>query len=120
MIGQGYAGSYSERYWNGTIDQVMVFNHSFSPEQVSLIFDETKNGYSNKSTIAASETDRGDSWYCNATSMDDYDVGITNMSNTVTIASYNPVVTSLVLNSTSSKNDTSGNISCWATSSNTG
>ncbi|MEM4336956.1 MAG: LamG domain-containing protein, partial [Candidatus Woesearchaeota archaeon] len=77
-IGRQNKGT-SNFYFNGTIDEVMIFDKTLSPQQINAI-------YKNKSNVIVSEELRiGDKWSCAATPTDIFSVGNTNFSNNLTI-----------------------------------
>ncbi|MFC1705169.1 LamG-like jellyroll fold domain-containing protein, partial [Nanoarchaeota archaeon] len=51
-------------FFNGTIDEVLIFNHSLSPEQVKLLYE------SGLSTISYKETEYPEMWKCSVTPTD--------------------------------------------------
>jgi len=65
-------------FFNGTIDELAVYNRSLSAEQISAIFN-------NQSVLVANETEGGQNWYSVATPNDGYDDGAPVQSNTVRI-----------------------------------
>ena len=77
--------------FNGTIDNIRLYNRSLSPEQISVNYHSGKAEYR---MIVSNETAVGDSWQAAVTPADDEDLGITKLSNSLTI-------TELVLNITS-------------------
>ncbi|MDP3734535.1 MAG: LamG-like jellyroll fold domain-containing protein, partial [Nanoarchaeota archaeon] len=72
-------------YWNGTIDEVRIYNRSLSPEQVRALFQNRTN------ELVANETDRNNRWYVTATPNDGKEDGITIRSNNVTIRNSPPL-----------------------------
>ncbi|MFC2174492.1 LamG-like jellyroll fold domain-containing protein [archaeon] len=78
-------GGYEHQGW---IDDILVFNHSLSPEQVTALYNNQTN------LIVSQETDEGDVWQCEITPNDGGQDGLTKTSNTLTIAdSVAPVIT---------------------------
>ncbi|MFC1741787.1 LamG-like jellyroll fold domain-containing protein, partial [Nanoarchaeota archaeon] len=101
--------------FNGTIDQVMVFNRSLSAEQVQLL-------YQNRTDIISfNETAVGDVWRACITPNDGTEDGVENCSNTLTVVDASdqvpPIVSGVVLNSTDNTNYTTENLTVWYTSS---
>ncbi|MEK6904781.1 MAG: LamG domain-containing protein, partial [Nanoarchaeota archaeon] len=76
QIGQGlFAGG----TWNGSIDDIMIFNRSLSPEQINATFNNRTD------LIVAQETTTGQNWSVEITPNDGYDDGQTLESNGVLI-----------------------------------
>ncbi|MGV8151944.1 MAG: LamG-like jellyroll fold domain-containing protein [Candidatus Nanoarchaeia archaeon] len=68
-----------DNYFNGTIDDVRVYNRSLSSEQIRAI-------YSNKShIITSSQTSENQTWQCIVTPFDELSQGITKSSNYLTV-----------------------------------
>ncbi|MBN1503087.1 LamG domain-containing protein [Candidatus Woesearchaeota archaeon] len=77
-IGDGYNGQGS--YFNGSIDEVRIYNYSLSAEQISANY---QAGLANHvpNTIVPNETSKGESWKCEVTPNDGYaDGNILNSS----------------------------------------
>lgn len=72
-------------YWNGTIDEVRIYNRSLSPEQVRALFQNRTN------ELVANETNKNNRWYVIATPNDGKEDGITIRSNNVTIRNSPPL-----------------------------
>jgi hypothetical protein len=64
-IGRRVGGS----LWNGTIDQVLIFNRSLNADQIKSLY---RTGFQ---TIARNETALGEYWKCEITPTDGYDDG---------------------------------------------
>jgi len=71
-------------YWNGSVDDFMIFNYSITPEQIYAIFNNQTN------TIVSQETTVGDVWQSCVTGNDGTQDGTTNCSNTLTILAASP------------------------------
>lgn len=56
--------------FNGTIDNVRIYNRSLSAEQIHQMYLDTKDGYSNSNTITSGETNGGETWTCQVTPND--------------------------------------------------
>ncbi|MBU1111315.1 MAG: LamG domain-containing protein, partial [Nanoarchaeota archaeon] len=67
------------RNFNGSIDEVMVFNRVLSQEQISALYNNLTN------TIVSQETQVGDIWNATVTVTDGKDDGTTNWTNSITI-----------------------------------
>ena len=101
-------GSFAGGNWNGTIDEVMIFNHSLSAEQIHALFNNKTN------VIAAQETIRGENWtvigYPNNRTGD----GAPVTSNSVRILSVIPTHSTPILNTTNmSSNRTEVNLTAY-------
>jgi hypothetical protein len=79
-------------YWNGTMDEVKIYNYSLSADQIYQLYLEGNNSYTN-STITSSETSKGENWKCAVTPNDATDDGTTLNSTTLTIANTAPTHT---------------------------
>jgi len=78
-------------FFNGTIDEVMIYNFSLSPEQINVSY---QAGLANHSiqTIVSNETSKADSWTVAVTPNDGYEDGTTVVSAVLTVASAAPTV----------------------------
>lgn len=74
----GNAGAWYYNF-NGTIDEVMVFNRSLSTEEIVAIYVNKTN------EIVSNETAINDEWSCGVTPNDGFEDGITLSSNSVTV-----------------------------------
>jgi|GEM_PF-2539264 len=103
-----YIGSQigTQRYFNGTIDEVKIFNRSLSPEQ---IYQEYLDGSNGKSTnkIISNETIIGDVW-STLVGVCDGLICSTNLSNNVTII-HRPIINNIALTSSSGTNQPTDN-----------
>ncbi|MFC1705153.1 NosD domain-containing protein, partial [Nanoarchaeota archaeon] len=75
----GLQKTFFNRWFEGAIDEVMIFNHSLSPEQIKALYENKTN------LIVSQETSVGENWSACITPNDGYDDGDTNCSNNVTI-----------------------------------
>ncbi len=57
----------SEYRFNGSIDEVRIYNLSLSASQVYQLYQDTKDGLTSEKTIVSDETDSGDVWSCKVT-----------------------------------------------------
>jgi hypothetical protein len=101
FIGKHYDLSNSSDYFNGTIDEVMIFNRSLSAEQISALFNNKTN------LIVSNETEVNDVWKICVTPNDGTEDGDISCSNNVTILSQSsnslptvPILISLINGST--------------------
>jgi len=77
---------YGNSAWlDGMIDEVEIYPYALTPQQISQKYNDTKNGYSNRSTIVKEHTSIGDLWQCQVTPSDSHQDGITKSSNAITI-----------------------------------
>ncbi|MEW5896304.1 MAG: hypothetical protein AB1668_01305, partial [Nanoarchaeota archaeon] len=74
-IGKGY------NYFNGTIDDVVIWNKALSAEQVVALYNNRTD------LIVSQETTAGDGWNVSVTPNDGIEDGVTVFSNNVTIVS---------------------------------
>ncbi len=72
--------------FNGTIDDVRIYNRSLSSSQIYQIYLDTQDGLSNKSVIVGDETLVNENWTCQVTPNDAYQDG-TTLSNSTNITS---------------------------------
>jgi hypothetical protein len=81
-----FIGSAGGTAWpfNGTIDEVLIFNRSFSSAQVAQLY-TNQNSSRHLTTIVAQETEPGQNWSVCATPNDNQSDGATVCSNNVTI-----------------------------------
>jgi len=82
FIGSDGSGS-SIRYLKGTLDELLIYNRAFTPQQAYQCYAESKNGQSNSSIIVAQETRPGQTWTCVVTPNDKYQDGPSVQSNSV-------------------------------------
>ena len=69
----------------GLIDDFRIYDSALSAAQVQKLYDDTKNGYSNSSTITSDETSETDSWICEITPNDATADGTATNSSALTI-----------------------------------
>ncbi|MFH1439319.1 MAG: LamG domain-containing protein [Candidatus Woesearchaeota archaeon] len=103
----------SATYFNGSIDDVVFYNKSLSPEQILAL-------YENKTDIiVADETNIGDNWSVEVTPNDGTVDGVKSLSNNVTIIeNIVPIISSVVVNTTdTTNNDTNQNVTAYVTTS---
>ncbi|MHA2425835.1 MAG: LamG-like jellyroll fold domain-containing protein, partial [Candidatus Thorarchaeota archaeon] len=95
------------RLFNGTIDDVRIYNRSLSPEQILA-------HYNNRTDLLVSqETDVGDVWSSCIVPNDGTEDGAENCSNTLSVKSLIPSAFDVVLNSTDGTNLTSENLTVY-------
>lgn len=94
-------------WFNGTIDDVRIYNRSLSAEQVRTLF-------SNRTDILVSdELRRGETWTACVSPTNSETNGTTKCSNNVTIQNGAPSVASVILNSTYGTNLSSENLTAY-------
>ncbi len=86
-----WIGGVSEDF-NGTIDEVKIYNRSLSQEQIAANYQAGLAGHSAE-LIVSNETDKGDIWSVALTPNDGTDDGTTVLSNNLTIGNTLPTVT---------------------------
>jgi len=101
------------QYFNGTMDEVQLFNRTLSATQVNQIYLDTKDGYSSNETIVSSELTASDVWVCKMTPNDGIQDGTTSDSNNLTISSGAPTQSNPKLNSTTGNNLPTDNLTCY-------
>jgi hypothetical protein len=70
--------------WRGVIDDVRIYAHVLSPEQIAAMYN---GGSGNNNVIVSQEIAAGDTWQCEVTPFSNSEKGGTQPSNPVTIAS---------------------------------
>ncbi|MBN1386796.1 LamG domain-containing protein [Candidatus Woesearchaeota archaeon] len=96
-----------DAWWDGYIDDVMIFDTALSDEQIALIA-------SNRTDMTASqETTKGDEWQACITPNDGNEDGAENCSNTLTIGNAIPEHGTPILNSTYGTNYTDENLTAY-------
>ncbi|MFC1704869.1 LamG-like jellyroll fold domain-containing protein, partial [Nanoarchaeota archaeon] len=95
----GYPTLANRDHFNGTIDEVMIFNKTLSAEQVKAL-------YANRTDLIVSdETSKGQTWYAEVTPNDGEADGATYLSNNVSIPpAIAPTIAAVILNTTSGGN----------------
>jgi hypothetical protein len=112
-----YIGDKGSAY-NGTIDDVRIYNMSLTPEQIWQIYLDNKDGKSDSSTIVSQETSIDDQWICGVTPTDAVTDGSALNSTALEILAPEtntaPNTLAVVLNATSEDNYTTDDLLCWA------
>ncbi|MCK5016514.1 MAG: LamG domain-containing protein, partial [Candidatus Peribacteraceae bacterium] len=104
---QGYGKTF-----NGTIDEVQVYNISLSAEQIYQLYMDSKDGLSDNATIVSDETTVGDVWKCGVWPNDGTTDGTPLNSTTLAVINYVPTHTTPLINASSPYNKSSDNITC--------
>jgi parallel beta-helix repeat protein len=104
VIGASYAFSLN---FNGTIDDVRIYNRSLSVDQIQLLYENRTD------MMHFDETSIGDVWQACITPNDGTEDGVENCSNTLQIAINNPRIENVVLNSTYGTNYTGENLTVY-------
>ncbi|MBS3139722.1 LamG domain-containing protein, partial [Candidatus Woesearchaeota archaeon] len=98
--------------FNGTIDELLIFNRSLTPEQIRLLYNNETD------IIFGTETQMQQNWSVCATPNDGNADGAVVCSNTQLISNRLPTVTAFVLNSTDpTLNNTNQNLTAYPTAS---
>ncbi len=79
-----FAWGVYEHHFNGTIDEVRIYNRSLSSNQINQLYNDELNP-GNSRTIVSDETTKGDTWTAAMTPFDGWDDGQTRISNSLTI-----------------------------------
>ncbi|MFC1742201.1 DUF2341 domain-containing protein, partial [Nanoarchaeota archaeon] len=104
-IGRHYDPSETSGYFNGTIDEVRIYERSLSAEQVRAL-------YRNQTDLLVSQETRvGDIWQACITPNDGTEDGLANCSDTLTIQGIH--AENIILNSTYGTNFTSDNLTVY-------
>ncbi|MCD4760525.1 hypothetical protein K8R42_01370, partial [bacterium] len=80
--------------FNGTIDQIKIYNYSLSPEQINASYQDGLAGHQDE-IIVAEETSKGDTWSVAVTSNDGYEDGAVVVSNSLTVSDSVPILGSI-------------------------
>ncbi len=84
-----YIGAFAaSSQWEGLIDEARIYDYVLTPDQITAL-------YSGPTTIAASETSVGDTWYADVTPFSSSAAGTTVASNTLTINDNPPIVSDI-------------------------
>ncbi len=81
--------------FNGSIDEVQIYNRSLSAEEISAIYNAQSAGHA-VTTLVSNETVKNENWTTLVGSCDGYDCG-TAVSNQVTIANSAPTVSNVTI-----------------------
>ncbi len=84
-IGALDLGTSQIRFFNGTIDEVRIYNRSLSAAQIYQLYQDTKDGFSSSQTIVSDETTTGENWTCSITPNDATEDGTAKNSSTMVI-----------------------------------
>ncbi|MBU0757643.1 MAG: LamG domain-containing protein, partial [Nanoarchaeota archaeon] len=99
--------------FNGTIDEVKIYNYSLSPEQIQANYQSGLSGH-NPTILVSNETSLNEEWICEVTPNDGYADGLTKNSTAVTIVSNSvPSVSSISISPTTA--NTTNALNCNAT-----
>ena len=113
IIGNLYSLSGNNDF-NGSIDEVKIFNRVLSEEQIKLIYNSELAGYQTK-TLSSLETEKGETWQVAVTPNDYKSDGVTVLSNSLTIENIPPNdATSVMLRSLNSRNESDTDLNCSA------
>jgi parallel beta-helix repeat protein len=110
QIGRQRSDSGDNVYFNGSIDEVKIFNHSLSAEQILNLFNNRSD------LIVSDETTIGENWSVCVTPNDGTVDGAEACSNELEIQNSAPEVSSVVLNATDNPdNTTNANLTGYVT-----
>ncbi len=76
----------ANEHFNGTIDEVKVYNRTISAIQIKKIYNEGFNNYTN-STILSNELTAGENWTCQVIPNDGKDDGLISQNSTIILSS---------------------------------
>ena len=85
-------------YFNGSIDEVIIYNRSLSADEINQHYAATRWGYAN---LDSSWTTKGDSWIIEMTPYDKEESGTALNSTAITIENSVPAISTGVINNTS-------------------
>jgi len=97
--------------FNGSIDNVQIFNRALSPEQIKIIYEAGLAGYSVES-LMSQETNVGETWQVAMTPNDAMEDGATVLSNNLTIVNEAPFDPNPILISEDGSNETTSDLLC--------
>jgi hypothetical protein len=76
----GWDGGSASRWFKGSLDEIMISPRAFTPAEIMQQYLQSKNGFSNVSTIVSQEINSGENWNCTITPNDSFRDGITKMA----------------------------------------
>ncbi|MFC1691808.1 LamG-like jellyroll fold domain-containing protein, partial [Nanoarchaeota archaeon] len=103
----GYRNSFNDYYFNGTLDDIMIFNRSLSVEQINVLYNNRTD------LIVSQEIAKGEIWYACISPNDGTVVGNANCSNNLTVLNSPAVHSQPILNSSDGSNLTSANLTVY-------
>ncbi len=71
-IGQDGTWDKTQRYFNGVLDEIQIYNRTLSPFQVMQNYVDAGSGLSTVANIRPAETNVGESWSCRVTPTDSF------------------------------------------------
>jgi hypothetical protein len=100
-----YEDNTDSYFFNGSIDEVRIYNYSLSPEQISALYNNRTN------LIVSQELEVNDTWQCRVTPFNASAAGTTSSSNNVTInANITVPAISVTLNSPANSYNSSSSL----------
>ncbi|MBU0536683.1 MAG: right-handed parallel beta-helix repeat-containing protein, partial [Nanoarchaeota archaeon] len=95
-------------YWNGSIDEIRIYNHALSTNEVALL-------YSNRTNVTHSDaTTAGENWTVKATPIDEYGLNGTGViSDLILIENTAPTLSSVLINATTASNLINDNLTAY-------
>lgn len=89
-IGRHWNPGNTSNWFNGTIDEVMIFNKGLSGSQIQAIYNNRTD------MITRDETNKFDNWYCSITPNDGAEDGLTKISNNITLGDAAPILSTVL------------------------
>jgi len=105
-IGDEHSGSVGG-FFNGTIDDLLIFNHTLSAAQITAFYDNRTD------LLVSQETNRGEIWNVSITPNDRSADGDTKGSNNIEILNTNFTLNFTAVNSTSTLNNSNGSLQIY-------
>ncbi len=115
MIQIGSQTGQGAEYFNGTIDEVRIYNRTLTAAQINQLYVDGTNNL-HPQTIHNQTVYAGDIWSVAVTPNDNITDGTMVISNNVTMRSNSlPVVNTVILNATNANNNTAQNLTLFVT-----
>jgi len=111
LAARGDAGAQG-LHFEGRIDDIRIYSRNITKEQAHSLWLDTKNGFSDNSTIVPEMTTANDKWTCEITPVDTHQEGTAANATDLTINRI-PTQGTPDLNSSSGTNTTNENITCY-------
>ncbi|MDD5086172.1 MAG: DUF2341 domain-containing protein, partial [Candidatus Nanoarchaeia archaeon] len=112
--GDLFIGGVNNYHFNGSIDEVKIYNYTLSPNQIWQEYVEGNASHTDNRTIVSDETDVGDVWTCEVTPNDATDDGTAlNSSDLTVLSNAVPTHTTPLISSSSGTNSINENITCY-------
>lgn len=111
--GKPWGGAGGDLFFNGTIDDIMIFNRTLSPEQIFGIYQAGLAG-KHPENLSFNETKSGDNWTVMLTPNDNLVDGASVLSNYLNIGNNPPNTTLVLINTSSGLNRSNEDLRCYA------